>query len=167
MKFHGKNFGSHTITVFYPNSFYNQMCCKGTVLYKYFLFDLILYVPVNSFSVMSGRFFLGRTSTKQGIMCLAQGHNAVTPVRLEPATLRLETSTLPLSHCALPLYRYESKWRFRPKTEHLWMAVFACFNPCHAKYFDELHSSATFKLLTSNISVVSMYFQSEWKQCRS
>ena len=33
-------------------------------------------------------------------MCLAQGHNAVTPVSLEPATLSLESSTLPLSHCA-------------------------------------------------------------------
>ena len=30
------------------------------------LFDLILYVPVNNFSVMSGRVSLGRTSTKQG-----------------------------------------------------------------------------------------------------
>ena len=27
---------------------------------------------------------LGCTSTKVGLMCLAQGHNAVTPVRLEP-----------------------------------------------------------------------------------
>ena len=52
------------------------------------LFDLILYVPVNYFSVMSGRVFLGWTSTKQGLMCLAQGHNTVTPVRLEPATSR-------------------------------------------------------------------------------
>ena len=38
------------------------------------------------FSVMPGWVFLGRTSTKQGLMCLAQGHEAVTPVRLEPAT---------------------------------------------------------------------------------
>ena len=36
------------------------------------LFDLILYVPVNNFSVMSGRVFLGWTSTKQGLMCLAR-----------------------------------------------------------------------------------------------
>ena len=33
-------------------------------------------------------------------MCLAQGHNAVTLVRLELATLDLKLSTLPLSHCA-------------------------------------------------------------------
>ena len=43
---------------------------------------IILY----NFSVMSGRVFLVWTSTKQGLMCLAQGHNAVMPVRLEPAT---------------------------------------------------------------------------------
>ena len=33
-------------------------------------------------------------------MCLAQGHNAVTLVRLEPGALGLESSTLPLSKCA-------------------------------------------------------------------
>ena len=49
------------------------------------LFDLILNVPVNNLSVTV---FLGRTNTKLGLMCLAQGHNAVTPVRLKPASLR-------------------------------------------------------------------------------
>ena len=50
------------------------------------LFDLILYVPSH---VCSG------LHTKQGLMCLAQGHNAVSPVRLEPATLgsRVKHST--------------------------------------------------------------------------
>ena len=53
-----------------------------------FLFDLILYVPVNIFSVMLGCVFLGWTSTKQGLMCLSQGHNAVMSVRLKCATLQ-------------------------------------------------------------------------------
>ena len=35
---------------------------------------------------MLERVFLGWTSTKQGLMSLAQGHNTVTPGRLEPAT---------------------------------------------------------------------------------
>ena len=34
---------------------------------------------------MFGRVFLGPTNTKQGLMCLAQGHKAL---RLEPATPR-------------------------------------------------------------------------------
>ena len=50
------------------------------------LFDLFLYVPVNIFSAMSGLVFLGWTSTKQRIKCLAQGHDAVPLVRLRPAT---------------------------------------------------------------------------------
>ena len=50
--------------------------------------SLILYVPVNNFSVMSGQIFLGWTGTKQGLMCLAQGHNPVMTVRLELATPR-------------------------------------------------------------------------------
>ena len=37
---------------------------------------------------MSRRIFLGSTSPKLGLMCLAHGHNAVAPVRLEPATPR-------------------------------------------------------------------------------
>ena len=41
---------------------------------------LILYVPSTIFQL-----FLGWTSTKLGLMCLVQGHNAVTPVRFEPA----------------------------------------------------------------------------------
>ena len=48
-------------------------CWKSHVVAH--IFGLILYVPVNSFSVMSGWVFLGLTSTKQRIKCLAQGHN--------------------------------------------------------------------------------------------
>ena len=40
-----------------------------------------------SFSYVGMRVFLGSTSTKLGLMCLAQGHNTVTPVRLKPAAL--------------------------------------------------------------------------------
>ena len=69
----------------------------------YFCFELILYTPFNNFSVISGRVFLGKTSTKQIVMCFAQGHNAlnaVVPVRLKLESLGLESSTLALSHCA-------------------------------------------------------------------
>ena len=52
------------------------------------LLGWILFVPVNNFSVMSDSVFLGLASTKQGLMCLDEGHKAVTPVRLEPATPR-------------------------------------------------------------------------------
>ena len=56
------------------------------------LFLLMLYAPVNNFSVMLGRcsVFLGWTSTKQQIMDLAQGHNTVTlpGVNLKLATLQ-------------------------------------------------------------------------------
>ena len=37
------------------------------------IFELC-YIPVNNFSVMSGRVFLGWTSTKPWLMCLAQGN---------------------------------------------------------------------------------------------
>ena len=42
------------------------------------LLDLILYVPISTFSVMSGWFFMGWTSSKQVLMYLGQTHNAVT-----------------------------------------------------------------------------------------
>ena len=63
------------------------------------LLDLILYIQVNYFSVMSGRVCLDWTSTKQGLMCLAQENNAATPMRLEPATPLSWVSTLPQGHC--------------------------------------------------------------------
>ena len=63
------------------------------------LFDLILYVPVNSFSVMSWQVYLCWTSTKLRIMCLAHGNKAVPPVRLHPTTIwsRVKHSTTELS----------------------------------------------------------------------
>ena len=36
-------------------------------------------------------------------------------------------------------------------------------NPCNAEYFHVLHSSPIFKLLTPNISDISLYLQAEWK----
>ena len=67
--------------------------CSTVLIYTFvnvnnrlILFDLILYIPVKRISVMSGRVFLGWTSTKQGLICLAQEHNAVTLMRREPAT---------------------------------------------------------------------------------
>ena len=67
-------------------STYYQISC-----YMWFVFC----VPVNISSVMSGRVFLGWTSTKQGLICLDQGHNAVPPMRLQPATLQ----SWVMSHC--------------------------------------------------------------------
>ena len=54
--------------------------------YLFVWFDF--YVAVNNFSVMSRRVFLGWTSTKQGLMCLAQGHNTVMLAMLKPVTPR-------------------------------------------------------------------------------
>ena len=79
------------------------------------LFGLNLYCPVNNFSVMSGLIFMGLTSTKQGLLCLAQGHNTVTPVRLEPATpwspVKLST-TEPLGYHPNLLYKTRRKTPF-------------------------------------------------------
>ena len=69
------------------------------------LFDLILYVPVSNFSVMSGRVFLGWT-TKQRIKSLAQGQYAAPPMRLEPAAPRCQA----LYHWATMLLRGPNCW---------------------------------------------------------
>ena len=63
-------------------------------------FVLILYVPVNNFSVMSGRVFLGWTSTKQRIKCPAQGHNTITVTTL---AVRLTRSTPSIPSLAFDL----------------------------------------------------------------
>ena len=76
------------------------------------MFALIHDVTVNNILVMSLRVFLG-TSTKQGLMCPAQGHNIVPPVRLELSTPRslvklYTVQPQPLGHCA-PLTTLYSK----------------------------------------------------------
>ena len=51
----------------------------------------MLCVTVKTISVMPACFPHEKfriCSSKQGLMCLAQGHNAVTPIRLEPTALR-------------------------------------------------------------------------------
>ena len=55
------------------NTFFRILC----------LFDLILYVPENNFSVTDPT---GLNQYEARMMCFAQGHNAVTLVKLEPAT---------------------------------------------------------------------------------
>ena len=56
------------------------------------LFVLRLNVPVKNFSVMSGRSqsFLGFNQYFRELMCLAQGHNTVPHVGIEPRTSRFE-----------------------------------------------------------------------------
>ena len=75
---------------FFENSFSNTISVSNRL---FVWFDSLC--PINNLSVIKGLVFLGWTSTKLGLMCLAQGHNAVTPVRLEPANplLRVKHST--------------------------------------------------------------------------
>ena len=77
------------------------------ILHAPLLIDLILFFKRTFFSVMPGRVVLGWT-TQQGLMCLAKGHNTVTPVMLELATawIGLGSNTLILSHCA-PILNYD------------------------------------------------------------
>ena len=69
--------------------FFSQICCCC-------LFDLILYAPVNSLSVMSGRVFLGWTSTLYLLKDTTQWRRWGSNLR----PFGLELSTLPLTNCA-------------------------------------------------------------------
>ena len=81
---------------------------------------LILYMSVNNCPVMSGRGFLGWTNTtKQRIKCPAQGHNAVPPLRLEPATPGSwvkHSNTAPLRTSAYLSDDPPRLWRFTTPT---------------------------------------------------
>ena len=86
-------------------AFHRSLHC----LPRFCLFDLILYVPVNNLFSYIGGIFLRLTSTKQGSMCLAQGHNTVTPVRLEPAAplskVKHSTTEVPVCQDEIDLQR--------------------------------------------------------------
>ena len=76
------------------------------IYYSHLYWLIWFFMSKRTFSVMSGRVVLSWT-TKQGLMCLAKGHNTVTPVMLELATawIGLGSNTLILSHCA-PILNY-------------------------------------------------------------
>ena len=62
-------------------------------------FDSLPYFPGNNFSIMSGGAFLGLTSNKQQVKCLAQGDNTAT----SPAVrFKLQVATIQ----APVIYRY-------------------------------------------------------------
>ena len=63
------------------------------------LFDLILYVPVNNFSLMSGWAFLG---SRINVSCSRTQHSDAHEARTRSPSI---SSTLPLSHCA-PIYTW-------------------------------------------------------------
>ena len=69
--------------------------------------------PINNLSVMYGQVVLGWTSTKLGLMCLAQGHNAMTRVRLQPMAPRSwvkHSTTEPLRSRTRRLIRRSKLW---------------------------------------------------------
>ena len=77
-----------------------------------YMFILFLYCLILLFTSQSTSFLLcreGSSSTKQGLVCLVQWHNAVTPVRLQPAThwsrVKLST-TVPLRSITAIIYMY-------------------------------------------------------------
>ena len=74
-----------------------QLSKHTTIVVNLFVWFDFLH-PINNLSVIQGCVFLGWTSTKLGLMCLAQGHNAVRPVRLEPSV-----SSQALYHWAMAL----------------------------------------------------------------
>ena len=57
------------------------------------LFGLIFYVPINSVSVLLALLFLGLTNSKEEIKYIAQEHNTVSLVKLDPATPRFSEPT--------------------------------------------------------------------------
>ena len=70
------------------------------------LFVSILFTSVNNISAMPGQDFLGWTSSKQGLMCLAQGCNIVRLMRIESTTpqswVKHSITALPNNyHCTL------------------------------------------------------------------
>ena len=94
----------------------------------------MLYVPVDNFSDKSERFpvFLGLTSSKQRIKCLAEGHNTVTPVCLNITCNSLLTCIMNVGCSSLSTFLY----------------VCSGFQPAHAC---RLISAFVFRILESII----------------
>ena len=78
----------------------SESCCRGTILQRNFLFDLILYVPSTIFQLnRDGSSWVGPVLSLNKCVLL-KDHNEVMPVRLEPAAPR---SRVKHSTTALPV----------------------------------------------------------------
>ena len=88
---------------------------------------MILDVPVNNCSVMSWRVFLGCTSTKQRIKCLAQRHNTVLSVRPSFSSQVLYHWATALLNCYW-YYVYFFLWKTQ-KNKTNFMKMFLCLPP--------------------------------------
>ena len=99
---------------------------------------LILYVPVNNFSAMSGWVFLSWTSTEQRIKSLTEGYNAVPSVRLNSCAWVKHSITEPLRSlmltteddfftCSLMLQRQQLLAFLHLLAEKMWL-VFSVEN---------------------------------------
>ena len=101
----------------------NNTFPSPSILFVWFDF----YVSVSNFSGMLGWVFLGWTSTKQGSMCLAQGHNATTPVRLKLSTdwSRVKHSTTEPLHSHKTICTLSNKITLLHKEPCLWNFLIA------------------------------------------
>ena len=65
------------------------------------------------------RTFPGSSSTKQRIKWLAQEHNTVPLVRLEPENYNLKLSSLPPNHCAAITFMRQKKSVYHQKKKSI------------------------------------------------
>ena len=91
--------GASSILCYVPGHSLMQ-CHSPCTPHHCFFFDLILYVPSTIVQLCRDGSSWVEPVVSKDTCVLLKDHNAVTPVRLEPANLGLESSTLPLSHCA-------------------------------------------------------------------
>ena len=73
-------------------------CTLVAYMFCFVWFDSLR--PINNLTVIKGRVFLGRTSTKLGLMFLLKDTTQWRRWGSNPRPFGLESSTLPLSHCA-------------------------------------------------------------------
>ena len=78
----------HKWVNFHTHLSYDTRCKDLHSHFFQFMFELVRYVPIDSFSVKLGR-VLGQTSIKQRIKCLAFWYNTVPASRKQSSTLTL------------------------------------------------------------------------------
>ena len=91
------------LMLYSPVNNYSVMLGQFPVFLGFVWFDSLR--PINNLLVIKGRVFLGWTSTKLGLMFLLKDTTQWRRWGLNPRPFSLESSTLPLSHCA-PLFSW-------------------------------------------------------------
>ena len=128
-------------------------------LFTYIQLNLFVWFDslrsINNILVMQGGVVLGWTSTKLELMCLAQGHNTVTPVRLKP-----EAPLSWVKHSTTEPLRSLFSWIDVTLRSAVLFSI--CTTPISIQEHAQIQKILSVEVLTISFSVINIFHRGQY-----